>query len=377
MIGPQPPPRHGVSAVNEAILTLARESGSQPQVFNTAPASLSRTTMNRISRLWPVTRAIMGVRTALRNDRTAIVYLSVSGGLGIMTELPIVWLGRKCGAQTILHHHSFRYLEQSSLLMKALVRSAGPTAVHILLSSNMEQAMRDKFPTVKQTLVVSNAAFANYMSPPTMDSHGPCRVIGHLSNLSPEKGLFEVLELATWAEQNQLDFEFRIAGPFEDATVETQFLARAERLKNLTVFGPLYGEEKRRFFENLDVFVFPTRYRNEAEPLVLLEALSQGCPVISYDRGCISSIIDSDSGALVPRREPFLPFASETLRLWQNDAHAHSKRRRAARQRFAKLQDAAAAGKQKLLDLLCGNCLTETPAAATLRPLDSSARRLL
>ena len=74
--------------------------------------------------------------------------------------------------------------------------------------------------------------------------------------------------------------EFRIAGPFEDESIKREFNARAGSLKNIRYFGPLYGAEKEKFFEGLDAFVFPTHYRNEAEPLVLLKIVVPALTVV-------------------------------------------------------------------------------------------------
>lgn len=358
IIGPQPPPRHGASAVNESVLALARDSGLKVKCFNTAPASLNRNIFIRFARLWPLVRAFMGVRAIARDNPGAVVYCSVSGGFGILGELPVVWVARRHQARVILHHHSFRYLDQPFAPMRWLARVAGPSTVHVVLGQNMEQALRRRYSKVKQTMVVSNAAFISQLPSSVAEPRPVCRVIGHLSNLAPAKGVFEVVELAEWAEREKLDFEFRIAGPFEDEDTRREFNARTSSLKNIRYLGPLYGDEKQKFFEELDTFVFSTHYRNEAEPLVLLEALSQGCPVISYDRGCISSLIDSTCGVLLPREAIFLPTASATLRNWQAD-NMHGKRRRAALEKFAKLVNEATTAKQELLGILRGEKISK------------------
>jgi glycosyltransferase involved in cell wall biosynthesis len=367
MVGPQPPPRHGVSVINEAVLAMARESGRPLRLFNTSPSSSSRNVLSRLSRLWPVARAIMGLNAALRENRNAVVYGSISGGFGILMELPIVRLARRRGARIVLHHHSFRYLDKKFAPMKWLARGAGASAVHVLLSSNMERAFIAQYPEAKRTLIVSNAAFIATTSPALLEGRGHCRVIGHLSNLCRDKGLFEIVELAEWAARENLDFEFRVAGPFADETTKREFHRRTQRLKNIQSLGPLDGESKRSFFMGLDAFVFPTQYRNEAEPLVLLEALSQGCPVISHDRGCIPSLIDSNCGALISRHEAFFPMASVTLRRWQAEANAHLSRRRAAWQKFAKLREGATRGEKKLLDILSGDDLTVNSGPSTIK----------
>jgi glycosyltransferase involved in cell wall biosynthesis len=48
----------------------------------------------------------------------------------------------------------------------------------------------------------------------------------------------------------------------------------------------------------ISAFVFPTR--NEAQGLVLLEALASGTPVVAYGRCCISGDMGQTGGLVVP-----------------------------------------------------------------------------
>ena len=73
-----------------------------------------------------------------------------------------------------------------------------------------------------------------------------------------------------------------------------------ERLKHVRVIdyvGPRYGRDKDAFYDSIDVLVFPTQ--NEAEPLVVHEAIERGVPVIAYGSGAIPEIINSDCGRVV------------------------------------------------------------------------------
>lgn len=68
-------------------------------------------------------------------------------------------------------------------------------------------------------------------------------------------------------------------------------------------YGRKYGTDKEVFFNNADIFVFPTYYPNECFPLVLLEAMQHGLPCISTNEGSIPDIIqDGRTGLLVERR---------------------------------------------------------------------------
>ena len=59
------------------------------------------------------------------------------------------------------------------------------------------------------------------------------------------------------------------------------------------------------FWKDADIFVFPTYYHNECFPLVILEAMEQGLPVISTNEGGIRDIIDNgNSGYTVEKNNP-------------------------------------------------------------------------
>ena len=63
--------------------------------------------------------------------------------------------------------------------------------------------------------------------------------------------------------------------------------------------GPVHGSNKKEFFNDIHIMLFPSRYKNEAQPLVVFEALSYGVPVICFNRGCIENMVDSTCGMLV------------------------------------------------------------------------------
>ena len=70
-------------------------------------------------------------------------------------------------------------------------------------------------------------------------------------------------------------------------------------------WGRRYGSEKDVFYKDADIFVFPTYYHNECFPLVILEAMEQGLPVISTNEGGIPDIIDNgNSGYTVEKNNP-------------------------------------------------------------------------
>jgi glycosyltransferase involved in cell wall biosynthesis len=63
-----------------------------------------------------------------------------------------------------------------------------------------------------------------------------------------------------------------------------------------------WREDARRLLTTFDVFVLPSRL--EALPLVLIEALLAGLPVVATDVGSVSELVTPDVGVLVPPEEP-------------------------------------------------------------------------
>lgn len=84
-------------------------------------------------------------------------------------------------------------------------------------------------------------------------------------------------------------------------------------------FGKKYDEDKEAFFENADLFVFPTFYSNECFPLVLLEAMQHGLPCISTNEGGIPDIVKHDESGLICERKDSQSLAKSILRLLEDE----------------------------------------------------------
>jgi glycosyltransferase involved in cell wall biosynthesis len=60
------------------------------------------------------------------------------------------------------------------------------------------------------------------------------------------------------------------------------------------------GADKAELFRTADLFVLPTQYAVEAQPLVLLEAMASGCAIVTTRIGEIATILDERSACFVP-----------------------------------------------------------------------------
>ena len=122
--------------------------------------------------------------------------------------------------------------------------------------------------------------------------------IGYFSNYIIAKGIVTFVDIAK--EFRNMDVEFVSAGKDADCTKEELLsLVDFHGLVNFKVNGPKYNDDKWTFLDSLDVLLFPTTYPNECSPLVLLEAMSRGVLVISFNEGGIEDMLPKDTLCLV------------------------------------------------------------------------------
>jgi glycosyltransferase involved in cell wall biosynthesis len=123
-------------------------------------------------------------------------------------------------------------------------------------------------------------------------------VIGHLANLSEEKGSCDLLRAAAqiWSHDGQ-GFVVALAGP--EMPNFRRFWSRFPFQYRVMRLGAVTEEDKRDFFAAIDLFVLPSR--SDSFGLVLLEAWANRLPNIAYRAGGPAEVIrDGVDGFLVP-----------------------------------------------------------------------------
>jgi glycosyltransferase involved in cell wall biosynthesis len=124
-------------------------------------------------------------------------------------------------------------------------------------------------------------------------------VVGFLGRCVPVKGLDRLVQAAA-----------SVPGAVLAVAGEGPELERAQALAarsgvDLRPIGPIEGRARAGFFAACDVLALPSIVlpsgRTEGTPVVLLEALSAGLPVVASDVGGVASVVaDGRTGFVVP-----------------------------------------------------------------------------
>ena len=210
--------------------------------------------------------------------------LGCNGGMGKIYTLLLIVIASIVNLNVTLHHHSYSYINNYSSVMRLITLCLDKKSKHIFLSNKMYIDFRDMYGFIDYQ-IIQNAFFIPKKEP--RPSNKNIFSIGLLSNLNREKGLHRFLEIVTDLEKNDMNFQALLAGPIDTAEDKKLVKLKLKELKSLKYIGPVYDNDKDEFFANLDLFIFPTTYHNEAQPIVIYEAMSYGVPVFSNNKGSI------------------------------------------------------------------------------------------
>lgn len=284
-----PPPINGMAVVSQRAVEHFRPWGQRMLCFSKPPWLPDRA--------WPVYRQVrfaldLAALPLAKMRGVTTVYLVPDSDRGHPRLLYTLAVVRALRLRAVLHHHVSSYLNDPHPTVARALKLGGPNVDHIVLCQRAGRLLQAAYGVDSSRIhAVANTFVLEASSPTPPATARPSRPlrVGMLSNLTPEKGVDTFLRTAERLASH--DVEFLIAGPVGDPHLEER-LSRLPEDGGISYVGALYDAEKDEFLRSLDIFLFPTRYRNEAQPLVLFEALAAGAVPLATAMGCIEEQID-------------------------------------------------------------------------------------
>ena len=111
-----------------------------------------------------------------------------------------------------------------------------------------------------------------------------------MSTLTPAKGILELIRAVGLLRQTRPQVRLQVAGAWQDDGVKAaaaELLAREKLGEHVSFAGAVAGAEKAAFLAGGEIFCLPTRYPYEGQPLVILEAMAAGLPVLAARQGAL------------------------------------------------------------------------------------------
>jgi glycosyltransferase involved in cell wall biosynthesis len=324
LVGALPPPIDGQSLTFELVAHGLPRSGREVYIVDFArPGEFAR---SRAARAFDYAFVIARFVRALAQHPGAGVYLTVAQSrAGFLRDLAFVVLARLAGRRVAIHVHGGNYggfyRAQPRHVQRLIRRTLSSTSKIIVLAERL-RGMFDFAPELAARIVAVPNGFpgeAPNHSPKQPPAPGePWRVL-FLSNLIESKGYLEAIEAVAQLAQEGAPIELALCGEFRANPSDDMRVTSAAQARELTLAlirarglegrvqlrGTVQGEAKRRALAEAQVFVLPTRYDAEGQPLSVIEAMAHGCAVVATAyRGIPDLVEDGVTGCLLPSHEP-------------------------------------------------------------------------
>lgn len=298
IIGQFPPPIHGLS---KAIETLYNSQLKNKYSFFKVDITNNK---NILRNLWKI--------LVSHNDLYYFTISQTKGGnwRDLLILKVIAYKKRKC----IIHLHGgyYRQLIENDCgnLQRKLNYSSIKKLNGCIVLGNMLQVIFKNMIDDSKIFTVSNCVDNEYLLPKAslknkindIENSQVLHIL-YLSNFIESKGYKDVLNLAVEAKKNgQIDVHFHFAGKFfkeEDYIFTQNFISQNQLQEYVTLHGIVSGENKKELLQKSHIFILPTRYPNEGQPISILEAMGNAMSIITTNHAGIPDIVKDQINGLV------------------------------------------------------------------------------
>ena len=312
LLGQTPPPWHGQAVATQILFEYEWTDFNVDFLRMDYSDDMDEVGRFQIKKLWRLFRLISDTRRLLARQRGSVLFYPPASAKWIPFLRDAIFLTcvRGKAAKTIFIYHAsgLAQFSRKNALTKWLADLAYGEA-------DMALEVAEEAVSPHETFGSRNYKWCpcGIDAPPIrrqLKATDSVRRVLFVGSLQEGKGVLEILKTADVLKgsgQGQ-NFRFDIVGRWMDTDFEKQALKlhKSLGLGDMVRFpGQLTGDEKWDAYRETDIFFFPTHYASEASPLVLMEALAAGLPVLTTAWNGIPALMKGcPTATLLPIKSP-------------------------------------------------------------------------
>lgn len=280
-----------------------------------------------VSRLLDFIWLLPRVWTCLVFNSHRVLYITTAQSFwGFMRDVAIIWPAAILGHRVVCHQFGGNYAPFYASLKpwgRRLVQSVLSRVAAIIVEGNWVREQysfldnyRDIVRVVPNGLPERSVAFVRQAK---HYPHGETFELLYLSNMMETKGYWDVLlAVEMLVKQRGRSVRCAFVGEFlsspdarmhrrpEDArSAFFEYIASRQLSEYVRYSERMAGKEKTHAFQRAHVFLLPSYYINEGQPVSILEAMAYGAVVIATNYRLIPTMVaDNETGILVPPGDP-------------------------------------------------------------------------
>lgn len=337
----------GQSASSDLIIEVLSERG---WAFQLLPLyALQRSIKNPIARIFSFfikqARILPGLLSLLFS-RNPILYINLGQGMWSFLRVgwwffPIYFLKKRLNVVFSLNGSVFMTWSKYERVTKTFLKLLGTAKIITVVGGKHKEKLIQLGINTHKIRIVPNTCELNVADDEAIvlkhTENNKCINILHLSLLIESKGFPEYLEALEILAHKQLSKPVNavLCGTLSLTSFCKRFKTPDEKenwidnkikainsvegsMVNVKWIKGARGTEKNELFSNAQIFVLPTYFPVEAQPLVLMEALSAGCTIITTTVGEILSTVSTECAIIIEKPTP-QNIADELLKLIEHD----------------------------------------------------------
>ncbi|PAW61275.1 MAG: hypothetical protein B9S37_05915 [Verrucomicrobiia bacterium Tous-C3TDCM] len=312
LMGQTPPPWHGQAVATQILFDHEWQDYEVHRLrmeFSEEMLEVGRFQWKKIQHLW---RLMRKAREILKSHPNATLFYPPASANWIPFLRDVIFLAavRPLAAKTIFIFHAsgLPVFSQGDWLRKILSKIVYHHADVSLEVAQEAIPAHHVFHAKTATWCPCGIAVPD-LTKPVIDVSGPLKLL-FIASLQEGKGVLEILKTASVLKLKgrENDFRFQIVGKWFSSEFESEArrLHQEMGLDQMVEFsGQLTGDDKWQAYANSHVFFFPTHYASEATPIVIMEALGMGLPILTTAWAGIPAMLEGCKTAEVrPVRDP-------------------------------------------------------------------------
>ena len=315
VVGRFPPPFDGGSLATKRLADLLNGDADVHRL-NIEPPVEATSNVKRLAHFLRIRPQLR--KTLKRYPRATILWPSISPDptghfRDVLVTLPAIRRDQRIVA--VVHWGNFHFLFESGMMSATACRLVDRVDKFVFLSQGLSNQCASAIPEEKRVVIPNTIDDVTVL--PEKDVAAKRReragrdklnvlFVGHMM---PSKGYLDTLEAVRLLAARSVPVKAHFAGGWMKQADRGAFLARvtSHNMEHIVLHQGAVSDRQamRTLHRNADVLVLPTYYRNEAQPLAIIEALNAGTPVVSTAYRAIPDMVENGAeGYLVPPRDP-------------------------------------------------------------------------
>jgi glycosyltransferase involved in cell wall biosynthesis len=316
IVGPLPPPYHGVAVMIKWLIDGLRKRNETSFIhLNTQDPQKNKGFGKFTPRnSWFALKAIFVLFKLLLREEIDVVYIPISQNFwGFARDSLFVLIsGLLFRRKVVIHLHGgyFKtFYQNSTRLGKRYMEFVFKYVDRgIVLGYCLKHVLGDVLPEDKIDVVYNGIDVKTFDEIESQkEKNGKFKIL-FAGLLEESKGYFDLIKAVPILKGHYPDVEIFLAGRWQanGFKEKVESYVQENNLETQVKFlGVVTGEEKIKLFKSSDVFVLPTYYHLEGQPVVILEAMAAGLPVITTDWGSIKEMIyHRENGFIISPHSP-------------------------------------------------------------------------